>query len=134
MNPVLRPELRYRRLWFFVGVLLALGVTAICLMPGSNLPDFHLWDKLEHGLAWVTLAFWFGSVVVHRDILWVGLALVALGGAIEVLQGAMGLGRTADLRDLLADAVGILIGLLLVISPLGRLPAWLESKLFGVRT
>jgi hypothetical protein len=45
----------------------------------------------------------------------------------------MGMGRTADVKDLFADIVGIAIGLLLVISPLGRVPAWLESKLFGVR-
>jgi len=133
VKPVLRPELRYRRLWFFVGIGLAALVTYICLMPRGNLPSFHLWDKLEHALGWIALAFWFGSVVVRRDILWVGLALVALGGAIELLQGWMGLGRTADLRDLLADTIGIAIGLLLVISPLGRVPVWLESKLFGVR-
>jgi len=133
VNPVLRPELRYRRLWFFVGVLLAAAVTVVCLLPVRDLPSFHLWDKLEHALAWIALAFWFGSVVVRRDILWVGIALVVLGGAIELLQGWMALGRSADIHDLLADSVGISIGLLLVISPLGRVPAWLESKLFGVR-
>jgi len=133
VNPVLRPELRYRRLWFILGVLLAGAITVVCLLPSSDLPSLHLWDKLEHTLAWVALAFWFGSVVVRRDILWVGIALVALGGAIELLQGWMALGRSADIYDLLADSVGISIGLLLVISPLGRLPAWLESKLFGAR-
>jgi VanZ family protein len=133
VNPVLRPELRYRRLWFFVGVVLAGAVTVICLLPNSELPTFHVWDKLEHGMAWVALAFWFGSVVVRRDIIWVGLSLVALGGAIELLQGWMGLGRSADINDLVADSVGILIGLLLVISPLGSVPVWLESKLFGAR-
>jgi VanZ family protein len=133
VSPVLRPELRYRRLWFCVGVVLAAAITVVCLLPSSDLPNFHLWDKLEHALSWVALAFWFGSVVVRRDIFWVGLALVALGGAIELLQGWMGLGRSADIMDLLADSVGIFIGLLLVISPLGRVPAWLESRLFGAR-
>lgn len=133
MNPVLRPELRYRRLWFVVGVALALTVTVLCLLPSKDLPSIHLWDKLEHLLAWSALAFWFGSVVVRRDILWVVLSLVALGGAIEVLQGWMGLGRSADIKDLLADSVGILFGTLLVLSPLGAVPAWLESRLFGVR-
>jgi len=133
VNPVLRPELRYRRLWFFVGVVLAAAITVICLLPNSDLPNLHLWDKLEHVMAWVALAFWFGSIVVRRDILWVGIALVALGGAIELLQGWMGLGRSADIKDLLADSVGILIGLLLVISPLGGVPVWLETKLFGAR-
>jgi VanZ family protein len=133
VNPVLRPELRYRRLWFFVGLVLAAAITVVCLLPSSDLPSFHLWDKLEHALAWVALAFWFGSVVVRRDIVCVGVCLVALGGAIELLQGWMALGRSADIKDLLADSVGILIGVLLVASPLGRVPLWLETKLFGVR-
>jgi VanZ family protein len=133
VNPVLRPELRYRRLWFVVGLLLAGATTYLSLLPVGYLPAVHLWDKLEHALAYVAMAFWFGCVVVRRDILWVGLALLAFGGLIELLQGWMGMGRSADLFDLVADGVGILLGLLLVISPLGRVPAWLEARLFGVR-
>ncbi len=133
MNPVLRPELRYRRLWFVVGLLLAGATTYLSLLPVGYLPAVHLWDKLEHALAYVAMAFWFGCVMVRRDILWVGLALLAFGGLIELLQGWMGMGRSTDLFDLVADGVGILLGLLLVISPLGRVPAWLEARLFGVR-
>jgi VanZ family protein len=133
VNPVLRPELRYRRLWFVVGLLLAGATTYLSLLPVGYLPAVHLWDKLEHALAYVAMAFWFGCVVVRRDILWVGLALLAFGGLIELLQGWMGMGRSADLFDLVADGVGILLGLLLVISPLGRVPAWLEARLCGVR-
>jgi VanZ family protein len=132
VNPVLRPELRYRRLWFVVGLVLAGIITYLSLLPVRYLPTVHLWDKLEHALAYVALAFWFGSVVVRRDIFWVGLALLAFGGLIELVQGWMGMGRSAELRDLLADGVGILFGLLLVLSPLGRVPAWLESRLLGV--
>jgi VanZ family protein len=133
VNPVLRPELRYRRLWFVVGLILAGLIAYVCLVPGKDLPDIHLWDKLEHALAFAALALWFGCVVVRRDILWLGLGLVAFGGLIEILQGWMGLGRDADIRDLLADALGITAGLLLAVSPLGRIAPWLEGKLFGVR-
>jgi VanZ family protein len=133
VNPVLRPELRYRRLWFFVGLILAAFIAFVCLLPGKDLPDIHLWDKLEHGVAFAALALWFGCVVVRRDILWLGIGLVVFGGLIEILQGWMGLGRDADVRDLLADALGITLGLLMAVSPLGRLAPWLEGKLFGVR-
>ncbi|MBK7116459.1 MAG: hypothetical protein IPH71_10635 [Proteobacteria bacterium] len=133
MNPVLRPELRYRRLWFVVGLLLAGATTYLSLLPVGYLPAVHLWDKLEHALAYVAMAFWFGGVVVRRAWSGVVLALLALGGWIELLQGLMGMGRSTDLFDLVADGVGILLGLLLVISPLGRVPAWLEARLFGVR-
>jgi VanZ family protein len=133
VKPVLRPELRYRRLWFFVGLAFAVVVTYLCLAPTKNLPSLHLWDKFEHSLAFVALAFWFGSIVVRRDIPWVGVMLVVFGGLIELVQGWMGLGRSADIMDLLADSVGIALGLLLVFSPLGRIAPWLESKLFGAR-
>ena len=47
MNPVLRPELRYRRLWFVVGLILAGIIAYVCLVPGKDLPEMHLWDKLR---------------------------------------------------------------------------------------
>jgi VanZ family protein len=133
VNPVLRPELRFRRLWFWVGLAFAALVAYVCLVPSKNLPNIHLWDKFEHALAFLMLAFWFGCVVVRRDILWVGLCLLAFGGLIELLQGWMSVGRSADPRDLLADGGGVMLGLLLVLSPLGSVPAWLEGRLFGVR-
>ena len=60
---------------------------------------------------------------MRRDILWLALGLVAFGGLIELLQGWMSLGREADIKDLVADALGIATGLLLAVSPLGRLRA-----------
>jgi VanZ family protein len=133
VNPVLRPELRYRRLWFVVGLILAGIIAYVCLVPGKDLPEVHLWDKLEHWLAFVALALWFGCVVVRRDIVWLALGLLAFGGLIELLQSWMSLGREGDIKDLVADALGIATGLLLAVSPLGRLAPWLERKLFGAR-
>ncbi len=131
MKPVVLPELRYRRMWFGVGVLMALVVLVVCLVPGQNLPDVRLSDKSEHVLAFLLLSFWFGSIVVRRDLLWLVVALVAFGGLIELAQGAMHLGREADLRDLLADTVGVLLGQALALTPLGRWARWIERQLAG---
>jgi VanZ family protein len=133
VNPVLRPELRYRKLWFFVGLALVAAVTVLSLLPSDDLPDVHLSDKIEHTLAYVAMGFWFGCVVVRRDLLWLGLALLAFGGLIELLQGWMALGRQADIKDLWADGLGVAVGLVLAVSPLGRLAPWLESRLFKAR-
>lgn len=127
MKPVVLPELRYRRLWFGVGIAIALVVAVVCLMPGGKLPDVRVSDKTEHLLAFAMLAFWFGSIVVRRDLLWLALALLAFGALIEVAQGLMRLGRQADVNDVVADGAGILIGLALALTPLGRWARWLEN-------
>jgi VanZ family protein len=131
VNPVLLPELRYRRLWMTLGLLLAAAITALSLLPNKDLPDVHLWDKAKHTLAYVALAFWFGSVVVRRDYFWLALIVIAFGGAIELLQAQVG--RDAEWGDLLADGVGTTIGLLLALTPLGRWAHWFESLLPGKR-
>jgi VanZ family protein len=133
VNPVLRPELRYRKLWFFVGLVLVAIITVLSLIPSHDLPDVHMSDKVEHTLAYVALGFWFGCVVVRRDLIWLGLVLVAFGGLIELLQGWMELGRQADIKDLWADVLGVAVGLVLAVSPLGRLAPWLERRLLGSR-
>jgi VanZ family protein len=77
-------------------------------------------------LAFAMLAFWFGSILVRRDLLWLALALVVFGGLIELAQGMMRMGRHADLLDLVADSVGVVVGLLLALTPLGRWAGFIE--------
>jgi hypothetical protein len=130
MKPVVLPELRLRGLWLCVGVAIAVIIATMSLLPSRHLPDVNVSDKIEHALAFLLLAFWFGSIVVRRDYLWLALAVLAFGGLIELVQGWMGLGRRADLLDLGADAIGIVGGLLLALTPLGRWARWLELR-FG---
>jgi VanZ family protein len=129
LKPVVRPELRFRRLWFSVGLAIALATAVVCLMPGRNLPHVGISDKLKHLIAFAMLAFWFGSILVRRDLFWLVLALLAFGGLIELAQEFMRLGRDGDPRDLLADAVGVLVGLLLAMTPLGQWARWIERPL-----
>lgn len=127
MNHV-RPDLRYRRVWICVGIIMVLVITFVCLLPAKELPQTGLSDKFEHLLAFGALAFWFGSIVVRRDLPWVGLAVAIFGAVIEIAQGLMGWGRQADWRDLAADSLGALLGLALALSPLGRCVRWFESQ------
>lgn len=128
MKPVVRPELRLRRLWLLAGFCIALFIAVVCLMPSRNLPKVGVSDKFEHVLAFGVLAFWFGSIVARRSLLLLGLALVGFGGLIELGQGAMGWGRSAEWSDLLADAVGVIAGLLLAATPLRGWVQWVESR------
>jgi VanZ family protein len=77
----------------------------------SHPPDLtaHVWDKALHftayfglsGLAWVALR---GG----RPGVYAVLALIALGGALEIIQGYVG--RDADIHDEIANALGALAG------------------------
>ena len=52
--------------------------------------------------------------------------MLSFGAAIEVAQGAMGLGRDADVRDFAADAIGVAIALTVVYVGLGNWPSRIE--------
>ena len=130
MKPALLPDLRLRRLWCAMGFGIALVITYSCLAPPDALPEPRLWDKSIHLLAFGALGFWFGSIVVRRDLPWLALTLVAFGGLIELAQGAMQLGRHAELLDLAADSLGALLGLALALTPLGRWPRWMEGFVY----
>lgn len=126
MNPVVLPSLRYRRLWFGTGVAIAIVVAVLSLMPGRHVPDVNVSDKFKHFAAFAMLAFWFGSILVRRDLSWMVLALLVFGGLIELAQEAMPWGRRAEWHDVVADGVGVAAGLGLALTPLGRWVPWLE--------
>lgn len=133
MKPVILPELRYPRLWLAVGLTLAAVIAVLSLLPSKELPDLRVSDKVEHTLAYVALGFCFASVIVRRDWFWLALSLLAFGALIELAQGVMHLGRNADARDLVANAVGISLGLLLAWTPLGMWARWLEVRMLRGR-
>lgn len=69
------------------------------------------WDKANHLLAFATLAV--VAAMAYADAGWrIATGLLAYGGLIEVLQG-FAPPRAADPADLVADGLGIAIGLLL---------------------
>lgn len=132
MKPVVLPELRLRHFWFGVGVLMALVVAVVCLMPGGKVPDLPgVSDKVEHFVAFTLLSFWFSSILVRRDFFWMVLVLLAFGVLIEVAQELMRRGREGEVLDVAADAGGIIVGMLLALTPLGRWAGWIERLLLG---
>ncbi len=120
-------ELRYGRTWYVIGLVLTLVVIVASLVPARDLPHMRVSDKLEHVAAYSSLALWFGGLLPLRRYLYLGLALLALGGGIEIVQGLMGLGREADWRDFYADALGAALGLSLCLAGLRHWASWLEQ-------
>jgi VanZ family protein len=118
--------LRHYRAWCLLGAILTLVVIVSSLVPADDLPHWRFSDKFEHLVAYASLAIWFSGLLPPRRYWQLGLALLALGGGIEIAQGLMGLGREADWRDFYADALGAAFGLSLSIAGLRYWASWLE--------
>lgn len=119
-------RLIHARTWYLLGALMTLVVIVASLVPAHDLPSVSVNDKVEHISAYVALAIWFGGLFTRRAYLWLALGLLILGGAIEIAQGLMGLGRTADVKDFLADGLGVLIGLSVCLAGFGHWVSWIE--------
>jgi VanZ family protein len=89
----------------FATALAALAV--VLLLPGPDLPNLGLWDKLEHAIAFAVPALLgFLAFPSSRHAWPLAFGLIMFGAVCEVLQTFVP-GRSASLVDLLADAVGV---------------------------
>lgn len=92
-------------------VLIALAILA-SLSPTQNLPDIGTSDKLGHLTAYALMTLWFSGIYPRSRYALIGFGMLVLGALIEWAQGAMGLGRQADMYDLVANTSGIVAGLI----------------------
>ncbi len=91
---------------------LLLGLSlAMFLTPGDGVPQGGPNDKVTHMVIFVALAVagrWAGIAPVT-----LGIGLAAYAGVTEALQSILPIDRHADVRDLVADLTGVLLGLFL---------------------
>ena len=104
--------LRYPWLWRFAGWLLVVGVVAGSLMPGHSIPSVASNDKVLHGASYFLLMLWFAGMYRRSHHLLIGLGLILLGAALDALQ-ALTTTRHFDVGDIVANAVGVLVALVL---------------------
>lgn len=102
-----------RRLWRALLAILFVFVTYMALVPEPPKGISTGWDKSNHMLAFGTLAFTSVWALWPRPRQWwlLAVALLAYGGGIEIAQGFLP-PRSCDWHDLVADGVGIAVGLL----------------------
>ncbi|PZO90571.1 MAG: teicoplanin resistance protein VanZ [Sphingomonas sanxanigenens] len=89
-------------------------------------------DKSQHELAFATLAI--GWTLAWPRARWwqVALALAALGGLIEIVQGLPFVHRDEDINDWYADVAAILLGLAAAHGLLAILPkSWFSAGSAG---
>ena len=107
-------------LWMLVGVTLTMA-----LIPAPPKALSTGWDKSDHLGAFAALAV-VGRLAWGRDLkvlVLLSVGLVGLGGLIEVLQLFVPQ-RQADWHDVVADALGVALGLCL-----GAILSWLRPRL-----
>jgi hypothetical protein len=117
--------LRYRLLWQGLGwAMVALVVWLSLTTHPPKPPSFLGWDKAQHTLAYAGLMFWFRQAF-RRHWRW-PVFLLGLGLGLEVLQGLGGV-RTADWHDMVANSLGVAVGLGLAWTRLGGVLAGVDG-------
>lgn len=108
-------------------IVSALIIIAV-LIPGRDLPDIHIggYDKFVHMLMFATWAvavrFDFNHTPFRFGLFFLlGIAFSAMSEVLQILVE----GRSVDIYDLLADAVGLLVGL----SISGPVVKWINGIL-----
>lgn len=105
--------------------LVALLILVLCLLPGKSFPKVEQpilgLDKMIHLVMYVPLAWTlvFGFKFQHRypklqrkALLYAFVIASVYGGAVELLQRFLSPDRFAEWLDLVADMLGVLLGLL----------------------
>jgi VanZ family protein len=116
MNDPTQNPCRYRTVWRGVGWAMVAAVVVLSLVPQlPKAPSLLGWDKAQHFLAYAVLTFWF-CLSYSRHWRWPAF-FIALGSVLELLQGFTGI-RTTDPFDIVANSIGVFIGLGFALTPL----------------
>lgn len=100
--------------WFWIGLGLCGFVLFMAIKPAGAAPaPFPLYDKLMHASVFAVLGSWFAALQSSaRRWPIIALGLLAFGVAIELLQAVTG--RDPSVWDVVADIIGIAVGILLL--------------------
>jgi len=104
-----------------IGFIIMAWTLWMALRPDPTITlDIYDGDKMMHAFTFCCLMGWWGNVFHARRARGLAaLGCLAFGVLIEILQWLMP-PRDADALDVLADAIGIMLGLLLLHTPLAR--------------
>lgn len=111
-------------LWIALGIISGFGMAVAAWLliapePGPP-PAIPFQDKIFHIVAFGCLTGPAALVLPQRYLWFWAAHMAALGAGVEFVQGRMGEGRTADPIDFLADAIGIILAVLIARFIRGR--------------
>ncbi len=112
-------RLRRPRLWLAMWWFGVIAVVAFSLVPAFLLPQVpDGGDKVEHFLSYFLLAAAAVQLFLPRQaLLRAGSGLIAMGIALEIAQGLFTNTRQMDASDALANSLGVIAGLLTLLTP-----------------
>ena len=107
------------KIWVWLAITAQIMVTVALLWPAPDLPqtDVPMADKWAHFLVFSVLFYlWAQALSVKNQIRRLSvklvIALIFYGTIIEVIQDSWSISRTGDFMDVLANTIGILMGLI----------------------
>lgn len=112
---------------YIPAVVLTVGIAVLSLWERPYLPPpvLSLGDKVLHGLMYTVLAAAWMMPVINAKLkiknsklrlaLWVVLGVTAYGALMEVLQRYCTMSRSGEIADVIADFVGAIVGVALVV-------------------
>jgi len=120
------------RFWWGLGVALVIAAAIVCLVPMDHQESpFEMNDKISHLAGHGALAIYFAGLVPRARWTWIFCSLLVFGIAIESAQFYMDVGREGDIRDVAANSIGALLGLVAARLGLARWPefaGWLLGQ------
>lgn len=128
--------LRYARRWQVASLTLLLLVLVATLMPAvwfwddrfKALARFDGVDKWFHGVTFLVLSLWFTGMFRRHSYWKIGIGLLLFGFVVEACQRIVSY-RTAEWLDVGADAVGIILGLVIGLAGIGGWCLHAEERL-----
>ena len=130
--------LRYARRWQIAGILLLTIVLVAALVPSDwfwspgRLSGLCITGKWLHGITFPLLALWFSGQYARHSYWRLITGLIAFGLLIELTQRMVSY-RSADWMDLVADLLGIAVGMTIALAGLGgwclRFEEWLQNRI-----
>ena len=121
-------QLRYRQLWLVIGISIIIGIIYLSLTSrGIPVIGNNVNDKLLHTLGYFGLMLWFCQIYngrIQRFVLMV--VFILMGVSLEFLQDYGGV-RHFEIADMVANSVGVILGLLAAVKGLDGILAWFEN-------
>ena len=106
--------------WKMIGWFIIVLVNYLSLIPSPPHIDPTEGGMGDHVLAYTVMMWWWGQLYTKPKNLWVALAFVIMGVALEFAQRMTGY-RTFDYMDMVGNACGVALGL--VVSAKWKIPA-----------
>lgn len=104
-------------------ILVILGITFLSLKPPAGGIEIKINDKFGHLLAYCVLVVNAGLLVSKNQWMFVAISAFAFSALLEYLQGFVP-GRSVDWKDLVANAGGVIIGVIILLL--------LKEKILGL--